>query len=382
LIDIHTVGAGGGSLAYVDVGGALYVGPESAGADPGPACYHADYAGWRASVGDHFAPGMATVSDANLVLGRLDAAHFLGGAMRLNDATARCALEALAVTIGAASAEEAAWGVIRVVNANMERAIRRVSVERGHDPRRFTLVAFGGGGPLHACELAEQLQIPRVLIPAVPGVLSALGMLVASPAKDYSRTTIHPIVGGDDTFGTWLQDLYGPVENRALSEMAAEGHSRDALSWHYSLDCRYLGQSHELNVPYKPGLDAQAIVSAFQDVHERRYGYSRPEATVELVTLRLAVVAPVTLLEMPSQSAASTSTRTAGNAQIGEKAVWFGDDFVPTKLYERSRLDPGHRLTGPAVIFQYDTTTLLPPGWQAAVDPRDNLILTRSIASS
>jgi N-methylhydantoinase A len=262
----------------------------------------------------------------------------------------------------------------------MERAIRRISVERGHDPRRFTLVAFGGGGPLHACELAEQLQIPRVLIPAVPGVLSALGMLAASPA---SLTSIHPIMRGDDAFGARLQDLYGPVENRAMSEMAAEGHRRDTLSWHYSLDCRYLGQSHELNVPYRPGLDAAAIVSAFQDTHERRYGYGRPEATVELVTLRLAVVAPVTLPKMPSHSEATTNTKTAENAQIGEKLVWFRDDFVVTKLYERNRLEPGHTLTGPAVIFQYDTTTMLPPGWQAAADQYDNLILTwKGVAAS
>lgn len=374
LIDIHTVGAGGGSLAYVDAGGVLHVGPESAGADPGPACYHGDYAGWRTRLDNRFAVGVATVTDANLMLGRLDSAHFLDGKMVLSEANARTALERLAVATGAASAEMAAWGVIRVVNANMERAIRRISVERGHDPRRFTLVAFGGGGPLHACELAQQLQIPRVLIPAVPGVLSALGMLVASPAKDYSRTAIRPLTAGDKTdFEEWLQTLYEPLERRAMMEMTAEGHTPESVLLTHTLDCRYLGQSHELSVSYTLGDNGGSIMSAFHAVHERRYGYARREATVELVTLRLTAVVPATLPSLPRRSPGAA---TADAALVGEKRVWFGNDFVAIKLYERGRLEPGHHLSGPAVVFQYDTTTLLPPDWQAAVDRRDNLILT------
>ena len=189
IIDIHTVGAGGGSIARVDAGGALQVGPESAGAFPGPACY-----GRVKAESDTYPPASrSTVTDANLVLGRLDANHFLGGAMQLDETAAWQALVKLAEQMKVPDAETAAWGVIQVANANMERAIRRISVERGYDPRRFTLMPFGGAGPLHACDLAESLQIPRILVPPVPGVLSALGMLVAAPTKDYSRTVMRTV---------------------------------------------------------------------------------------------------------------------------------------------------------------------------------------------
>jgi N-methylhydantoinase A len=182
-------------------------------------------------------------------------------------------------------------------------------------------------------------------------------------------------MAADHEFGAWLQALYGPVENRAKSEMSAEGYVRESLTCHYSLDCRYLGQSHELNIPYSLGEDAQTVVAAFHAAHERRYGYSRPEATVELVTPRLAVVAPITLPDLPRLSG---GTNADDIALIGEDLVWFGNDFMPAKLYERSRLEPGNRFHGPAVVYQYDTTTLLPSGWQAVVDWCENLILTIS----
>lgn len=380
LIDIHTVGAGGGSLAYVDAGGALHVGPESAGADPGPAAYHTDFDQWRGRLDQHFAPGVATVTDANLVLGRLQAEHFLGGRMQLSAANAQRALQALAATTGAASAAEAAWGVVRVVNANMERAIRRISVERGHDPRRFTLVAFGGGGPLHACELAQQLQIPRVLIPAIPGVLSALGMLVAPPTKDYSQTILHRLSADEPGFEQLLRPSLAQLQTRALAEMAAEGHDPALLDLSWSLDLRYVGQSHELTIPYQPDVDqVEEVWNRFHLAHERRYGYGRPEAAVEVVTLRLAVVAPLALPEISRPSEGATKD---GRAFIGEQEVWFSSGFVGTKLFERDRLVPGERLSGPAVIFQYDTTTVLPPGWKAAVDQRHNLLLSLLIDSN
>jgi N-methylhydantoinase A len=248
VIDIHTVGAGGGSLANVDAGKALHVGPQSAGANPGPACYRADYHQWRDEMARHFPAGLATVSDANLVLGRLDPAHFLGGQMKLSPIPAKQALHALAERIGADSAEQAAWDVIRVANANMERAIRRISVERGHDPRRFTLVAFGGGGPLHACELAGQLQIPRVLIPPVPGVLSALGMLVAAPTRDYSQTVM--LASDEPQLEEILVEQYATLLERAKAEMVADGYDGVSLSFFYNADMRYVGQSHELTIGY------------------------------------------------------------------------------------------------------------------------------------
>ncbi|WP_374687760.1 hydantoinase/oxoprolinase family protein, partial [Promineifilum sp.] len=387
LIDIHTVGAGGGSLARADAGGALRVGPESAGASPGPACYRADYDTWRAALDAHFAPGRATVSDANLVLGRLDAAHFLGGGMRLHEEPARRALATLAADLGAPSPEAAAWGVVRVANANMERAIRRISVERGHDPRRFTLVAFGGGGPLHACELAAALRIPRVLVPETPGVLSALGMLVAAPARDYSRTVMRPAA---EATGEWLAGAFAPLVERARADMAAEtraaetraaeGHDPAALELRHALDARYVGQSHELSVPYAPGEGAAEVAAAFHAAHAARYGYARPEAAVEIVTLRLTAVAPAappSWLERPSGGPDPAA------ALLGEKPVWFADEiagesgagFQLARLYDRARLRPGHVIEGPAVIFQYDTTTLIPPAWTAIVDRRANLLL-------
>ena len=405
LIDIHTVGAGGGSLAYLDAGGALQVGPQSAGAWPGPACYHADYEAWRRLTDDDRPPaaadttgdrrrqtaardnldsqrssfdsgqrsavgGRATVTDANLVLGRLDAARFLGGRMALHAASASDAVGTLAAEMGS-TVEAAALAIMRVANAAMERAIRRVSVERGHDPRRFTLVAFGGGGPLHACELAEALGIPRVLIPPTPGVLSALGMLAAAPARDTSQTVIRPLAG---LSADWLAAAFAPLAARATDEMVAEGHDADALTLRWALDLRYVGQSHELTVTTQPGDGAGEIVAAFHAAHTARYGYARPEAAVELVTLRLSAVAAHTPPPLPREAPGAAD---AGAALMGTATIWFADGVHDTSLYERDRLRAGNHFDGPAVVYQYDTTTLLPPGWSAWVDGRRNLILER-----
>ncbi len=385
IIDIHTVGAGGGSLAHVDAGNALHVGPQSAGADPGPACYgRREKERESRDAGEqereeviqlsNYPITVATTTDANLVLGRLDAEHFLGGTMKLDVAAAQAALSELAEQMGANSAETAAWGVVQVANANMERAIRRISVERGFDPRRFTLVPFGGAGPLHACEMAANLQIPRVLIPAIPGVLSALGMLVAAPTKDYSRTVMAK--RGDWRLETedWLIEQFAPLEERASAEMAAEGHKSQTIERHRSLDMRYVGQSHELTIPIKisqsPSLP---ITSLFHATHEARYGYQQPQAEVEIVNVRLTAVAPTLPPQLPQQPPTTTK---ANVALIGEKTVWFNQQAMPTRLYDRAKLQPGHHFTGPAIVFQYDTTTVIPPEWQTAVDPFGNLILT------
>ncbi len=380
IIDIHTVGAGGGSLATVDAGGALQVGPESAGAFPGPACYgrsKEEIGEWRLETGDfdsvsNLHSPFITVTDANLVLGRLDANHFLGGTMKLDETAARQALSQLAKEMKVADAETAAWGVIQVANANMERAIRRISVERGYDPRRFTLMPFGGAGPLHACELAQSLQIPRVLIPPAPGVLSALGMLVAAPSKDYSQTVMQTIAAWTAGNEAWLATAVAPLTARAIAEMAAEGHAKQDLTFLYRLDVRYKGQSHELTVPWQAG--EENVIAQFQAAHEQRFGYSLPQGTlVELVTLRVTAVAPVeppTLLREPLGKA------DAETAVVGQKQVWFQQQPQPTTLYNREQLRPGHRFSGPAVVFQYDTTLLIPPGWETAVDEMHNLILS------
>lgn len=381
-IDIHTVGAGGGSLAYVDAGGALHVGPQSAGADPGPACYGKGGDDWQLAIGQRFARARATTTDANLVLGRLDAAHFLGGTMHLYQEAARKALSELAQEMEADSPETAAWGVIQVANANMERAVRRISVGRGYDPRHFTLVAFGGAGPLHACELAQNLQIPRVLVPPVPGVLSALGMLVAAPTKDYSQTVMvaigEPEAAGEAQAAA-LRARFEPLVQRARQEMAAEGHDAAAIALQYGLDMRYVGQSHELTVSYEPGATPAAIAGRFHTAHEQRYGYRRPQAAVEIVTLRLVAVAAVTPPALLRKPPGETGIEAA---LVGRKPVWFDRRPVATRLYEREKLQPGHRFQGPAVVFQYDTTTVVPVGWETAVDPLGNLLLTKNSSSS
>ena len=269
--------------------------------------------------------------------------------------------------MGADSPETAAWGVIQVANANMERAIRRISVERGHDPRRFTLVPFGGAGPLHACELAQNLQIPRVLIPPIPGVLSALGMLTAAPAKDYSRTVMLPAAEADA-----LLEQFAPLRERAQAEMAQEGHAE--LTLYYHLDMRYRGQSHELTIAYTPGDGVTAVTQTFHAAHQTRYGYQQPQEPVEIVTIRLTAVAPVTPPVLPTQPFTQTN---AQEAMIGEKEVWFDQRPVITTLYERERLRPGHHFSGPALVFQYDTTIVIPPEWETAVDETGNLVVSR-----
>ncbi|GIK58525.1 MAG: hydantoinase/oxoprolinase family protein [Chloroflexi bacterium] len=389
LLDIHTVGAGGGSLAYVDAGGALHVGPQSAGADPGPACYGKEIGDWRLAIKDGLQSPIsnlqsrATVTDANLVLGRLDADHFLGGAMRLDVAAARAALSELASMMGTDSVEAAAWGVIQVANANMERAIRHISVERGYDPRLFTLLPFGGAGPLHAAELAANLHIPRVFIPPSPGVLSALGMLVAAPTKDYSRTVMAAVAGGIGILGDkgleigdWLGAQFAGLEERARSEMAAEGHHDVTL--HYALDMRYKGQSHELTIPIdRPSITDHRlpITALFHTAHQTRYGYHQPEVAVEIVTIRLTAVASVTPPPLPQYPLGEPD---ATAAWVGEKEVWFNQQLVVTRLYDRAGLRPGHQFPGPAILFQYDTTIVVPPEWGTAVDRYGNLLLTKT----
>ncbi len=367
IIDIHTVGAGGGSLAYVDAGGALHVGPQSAGAIPGPACY-----GYEAAAQEQQAL-TATTTDANLVLGRLDAAHFLGGAMRLREDLAQQALQQLVTAMRAPSIHAAAWGVLQVANATMERAIRRISVERGHDPRHFTLVAFGGAGPLHACDLAHSLQIPRVLVPAFPGVLSALGMLVAAPTRDYSQTIMLNLAAGDQTPS--LTAAYHDLAQRARAEMAAAGYPPEAIKLQCRLDMRYAGQSHELSVPAPADLsDKAATVAAFHHAHQQRYGYHQPDAPTEIVTIRLAASA-----DMPTPRwQPSTSEWEPQEPRIGHKHVWFRPGAPTlTPLLDRARLRSGDTFSGPAILIQYDTTTVIPPGWLGQVVQYEHLLLQK-----
>jgi N-methylhydantoinase A len=253
----------------------------------------------------------------------------------------------------------------------MERAIRRISVERGHDPRAFTLVPFGGAGPLHACDLAAALGIPRVLVPVTPGVLSALGMLVAAPTRDYSRTLIRP-VPDDGAHDQALLDAFAPLEDRARREMAAEGHALTALQLRRALDMRYVGQSHELTVALAPD-DSGPLADRFHAAHEQRYGY-RQAAGVEVVTLRLVAEAPVTPPSLPELQPGPPKPAAA---LLGHRPVWFAGRTYATALYDRDRLRAEQRFAGPAVVVQYDTTTVIPPDWHAAVDRFGNLSIER-----
>jgi N-methylhydantoinase A len=355
MIDIHTVGAGGGSLAWFDTGGALRVGPQSAGADPGPAAY--------GRGGEQ-----ATVTDANVVLGRLVPDRFLGGAMTLDVERAQHVVSQVGARLGTSPAA-AALGIARIANANMEAAIRVISVERGHDPRRFSLAPFGGAGPLHACELAAALRIPSVLVPSTPGVLSALGMLAADIVKDYVRTVM---VGSTDA-----ADIVGPVfdelDARGRTDLRREGLPDERIAIERYLDLRYAGQSYELTVPYAG--DIPGAIGAFHEAHDRRFGYSDPRERVQVVNVRVkargAAQRPV-IERQAAQHAAVATPRTVRQVVFAGPA---GPVARETPIYERESLTTGASFDGPAIVTQYDTTTVLPPGWRAWVDDVRSLVL-------
>ncbi len=347
MLDIETIGAGGGSLARIDAGGALRVGPESAGAKPGPVVY---------GLGGE----QATLSDANAILGRLDAEHFLGGAMALDLAAGERALAALARQMGS-SALEAAQGVVDIANVNIDRAIRRVSIARGYDPRDFTLVAFGGAGPLQACEAAARLDIPRVLVPEAPGVLCALGLLIADVAVEYSRSIMR---GASDEVLLQMRALERELLALAESELRREGIAQDDMRFAATLDMRYEGQAYELNIPF----DERATES-FHEAHERAYGHAIRWRAVEIVNLRLAGIGAI---EKPVFEVAATIPHEA--APIGEKASPAGGAM---QLFERDSLRPGAAFSGEALVFQMDSTTYVPAGWSARVDGHMNLLLER-----
>ena len=348
MLDIHTAGAGGGSIARFDTGGMLRVGPESAGSEPGPIC---------------FGRGMIpTVTDANLLLGRLDPESFLGGGVRLDrERTAQIMREQMGPL---ATVEEFAAGILRVVETQMEKAIRVISVERGHDPRQFTLVAFGGGGPLHACSLARALRIPRVLIPAMPGVLSAVGILLADAVRDYSRTVMLP---GDAMEG--IGECFAELEQRGVQEFTAEGLQGVALR---TADMRYRRQGYELNVPYDPDASQEAI-AAFHRLHQRRYGFCDVDRPVEVVNLRLRMVAAGEAYS-PAQQEPVPGDGSA--AYYAVKQVYFDGEFVPARLYRRDVLVPGDRVSGPAMIAEYSSVTVLPPDCRAEMDRFGNLVIS------
>ena len=346
MLDIHTAGAGGGSLAWIDAAGALQVGPQSAGADPGPACY---------GRGER-----ATVTDANLTLNRLHPQHFLGGAMQLDMARARHALSRVCDERGGfGSVEALAEGIVHVANARMESALRRVSVERGHDPRTFALLAFGGAGPLHACALAAALGMRKVVVPAVPGALSALGILDADLRREFSRTVMLA------PKSPRIAQVYRELEAEARAAFRAEVATPVLVR---SADLRYHGQGFELRVDW--GADA---VARFHRLHEQSYGYANPARAVEIVTLRVQAVVRT---HRPRLTQAALARGNGRQAHIGAHRLFEAGRWRSGALYDRSQLHPGDRFAGPAVIVELSATTYLPMGWSAKVDALANLVLT------
>ena len=340
-LDIHTAGAGGGSLARFDAGGMLRVGPESAGAAPGPICF---------GRGER-----PTVTDANLVLGRLDTDNFLGGSVALDLPRTRYLMNQTKGPIE--TVEEFAAGILDVIEVSMAKAIRVISIEKGHDPRDFTLVAFGGGGPVHACRLARTLSVPRVLIPTLPGALSAVGILLADSMREYSRTVMLPITAS-------LQEAFAELESQGTADFAGEALTGTP---HRSADLRYLGQGYDLNIPFSPTMAAD-----FHALHERRYGFSSDSRPIEVVNVRVRMVSPAPPF---AQFPEPLGEGDGHQALITTRPVYFDGAFTDTRIYSRDRLSPGDTFAGPAIISEYTSSTVLPPGDILRVDALRNLVI-------
>ncbi len=346
MADIHTIGAGGGSIAYVDAGGVLHVGPVSSGARPGPACY-----GLGGSA--------PTVTDANLQLGRLQPDAFMGGAMQLDRSAAEAALTTLGAPLGL-TADALADGIVRIANEHMTQALRAISVERGHDPRDFTLVCFGGAGGLHVCALAEALEIKRALLPNHAGVLSALGMLVTPPGRELSHTLAAAVETlRQDDFDTRFEQM---IEG-GLAELEAERVARGTVAVTQSADCRYAGQSFALNVPWT---DPDGIVASFHAAHRQRYGHEMHKP-VEVLNLRVKLEGPRTQVEL--EPVPETGRLTPTEADLA------GFDS-PVPCYHRDSLYAGAAFEGPALLIENHSTALIHAGWRARIDRVGNVVLT------
>ncbi|RZB35484.1 MAG: N-methylhydantoinase A [Desulfobacteraceae bacterium Eth-SRB2] len=350
MIDIHTVGAGGGSMAFFDEGGALKVGPESAGADPGPICY---------GKGDRI-----TVTDANLYLGRLIPEHFLGGGMALMDKRLPLYFENMAQKVGL-SPQELAQGILDVADTAMEKAIRVISVERGYDPREFTLFSFGGAGGMHAAFLARLLNIPNVLLPPNPGILSAMGMLMADVIKDYSLTIMKK---QENVTVKLLSEGFEEMERKGQEDLRAEKIPDGGILLERYLDMRYDGQSYEIMLPFD-----EDYVERFHARHEKTYGYRNPDKAVEIVNIRLRARGRP---EKPRfQKKEKMCKEPPPEAFLGEKQVAFDQRRIRTKIMARHKLNSGNRIHGPGILVEYSSTIVIPPFANAFVDEYGNIIM-------
>jgi len=361
-LDMHSVGAGGGSIAWLDVDGSLQVGPRSAGATPGPVAY---------GLGGT----EPTVTDANVVLGRIGPTKRLGGSIAIDTAGARRALTELGTRLGRSMSVEAlAEGVITIAVARMTSAIREISIQRGHDPRDFTLIAFGGAGPMHALALAQEIGIPRVLVPRHPGNFSALGLLASQIKHDDVRTRVGPLRERLDV----ALELFGAMENAARHQLGLEGFTAQEQRLVRSLDLRYQGQAFELNValgePSANGLALDTIEAEFHRHHLAAYGHSSPGAQIELVNTRLTAYGVV---PRPAGERYRRTSQSLDAALVERRAVWFAGAPHDCPVWERERLPERAALRGPAIVEEFGATTIVPPGWRGEVDEHGNLRFTR-----
>jgi N-methylhydantoinase A len=362
MLDIHTVGAGGGSIAHIDAGGLLHVGPRSAAADPGPICY---------GRGNEDEP---TVTDANVVLQVLNPTHLLNGRLPIDRAKAEAAIGRLGARLGL-DVMETAQGIVSVVVANMAKAIRVISVERGYDPRDYVLFGFGGAGPIHAARLARALEMPRVVIPKYPGIMCALGLLLTDLRSNFSATRIQPLTGER---AKAIESGFAELDGRAEAWFGAEGIAPADRHVLRSVDLRYGGQGFELNVVCPSGgLDEAAVAAlraGFERLHKQTYGYVAENEPIHLTTLRLEAVGRVPKARLAEYPVATSAAR---EAIMARRQVWLPEagGSVDCPVFDRERLGPGHALHGPAVVEQMDSTTLLLPGQTATVDPHLNLII-------
>ena len=360
-LEVNTVGAGGGSVAWIDRGGHLKVGPRSMGAVPGPACY---------GLGN----GEPTVTDANVMLGTLHPEYLLGGRMRIHAKAASDSIEGTSKRLGM-KPMDVGQGILSLVTSNMARAIRVVSVRKGYDPRDFTLVAFGGAGPLHAARLARELSIPRVLVPEAPGILCALGLLVTDIRSDYTLTRI---LEANPAALPETKVIFSELESHALRWLQQEGVEETNRLYRYSMDMRYRGQNYELNVP----LDSEEMtkgdiadwVKRFHLLHEQNYGYSAREEPVQMVTFCIEALGRVPKVALKTYPEAGTDS---SYAIRGSRKVFLDEigDFVDCRVYARHLLRHGNILAGPAIVEQMDSTTLILPGQKAFVDSYHNIII-------
>ena len=357
MIGIHTVGAGGGSIARIDTGGLLRVGPQSAGADPGPLCY-----GKGRDV---------TVTDAHLFLGRMEPDYFLGGKMKLHPEKIGPGLEELGARLGQSThrtwqAAEIAEGILEIVNTQMEGAIQLISLHRGYDTRDFTLVSFGGAGGLHACELARALLMPRVVVPPNPGTLSALGILRSNVVNDTSLTVL--MHSQDRNLLHRLNEGFQSLEQQLRQQLTDEDFASQNLVLERSLDVRYVGQSYELNLPF--GND---FGERFHRLHHQFYGYSNPQLPMEIVNIRVRGsrrYPKVPIARFPLQSEEPPK-----GAMLQEKQVFFDGRLVPTSFYLRDRLRAGNRLQGPAIVLESSSTTCVPEDFEVRIDEWQNMVI-------